>query len=190
MQYSPVSDIPIVEEAEAEGEIARIYEAYKRQMQIPYVPNILRGLATSPAALAFHWGFVKHLHKSLTLPESLFYMILYAIAESKNTQYCSANNELTCRTLGIDGSTIGALVEDIDVVTPQRMREIIKFALKAALDPQGLIAEDYQRVRDSGVSDDELVEIILIAAISNYNNTLSDALKIPVDAVVLNALED
>lgn len=188
MQYSNVSTLPLVEEQDAGNEIAKIYEEYKREMQIPYVPNMLKGLAVSPAALNVHWDLIKSIYKNMNLPESLKAMILYAIAESKNCQYFSTGNELTCRTLGIDEATIVALMEDIDRVSPTRIREIIKFALKVSHDPQGLVAEDYERVREYGITDKEMVEIILIAAFANYADTIADALKVPVDSKISTEL--
>jgi uncharacterized peroxidase-related enzyme len=188
MQYSEVSDLPIISEDDAAGEVANIYEQYKREMQTPYIPNIMKVLAISPSALAFHWDFLKSLSKNGTLPEALRYMILYTIAAYKDSRYCSAGNELTCRTLGIDEATIRTLVEDVDSITPHRIRQIIKFALQVALDPQGLTEEDYTRVRDSGISDEEMVEIIQLAAISNYMNTMSDALRVPIEQIVSTAL--
>ena len=74
MQYSNVSDFSIIEEGDAEGEVSRIYEEYKRKMQTPIVPNILKGLATSPAALAMYWDIAQSLLDNLTLPESLMHM--------------------------------------------------------------------------------------------------------------------
>ena len=147
-------------------------------------------ISNSPAALAIYWDLHTSLLKNATLPESLVYMIFFSIAEAKNAQYCVVNNELTCRTLGIDSEMISALVKDLDRVTPARIPEIIKFAIKVARDPQGLVAEDYQRVRDSGVTDEELVEIILLAAIANHTNTLTDALKIPVEPELSKTLEN
>jgi alkylhydroperoxidase family enzyme len=115
-------------------------------------------------------------------------MILYTIAETSNCEYCSAGNELTCRTLGVDEETLSGLVEDIGNVSPQRIAAIIEFALKVSHDPQGLVAEDYDRVREQGITDEELVEIILIAAIGNYTDTLADALKIEVESLVSEGL--
>ncbi|NJN55975.1 MAG: hypothetical protein HC804_15230 [Anaerolineae bacterium] len=63
-------------------------------------------------------------------------------------------------------------------MNPHRIRVIIEFALKCALTPQSLEAEDYDRVRDQGVSDEELVEIIFIASFANMTDTLADALKL------------
>ena len=51
-----------------------------------------------------------------------------------------------------------------------------------------MVAEDYERVREQGVTDAELVEITLIAAIGKYNDTLADALKVDVEPMVAEAL--
>ena len=188
MLYSDVSDLPLIEEQEATGEVAQIYADFKRELQIPFVSNMMQGLAISPAALSIHWAFTQSFFKHTTIPQSLTAMILFAIAETGNCEYCSAGNELTCRTLGIDEETLSALVEDIGNVSPQRIAAIIEFALKVSHDPQGLVAEDYERVREQGITDEELVEIILIAAIGNYSDTLADALKIEVESMVSEAL--
>jgi len=189
MKYSEVSDLPVIEETEARGEVADILEEYKRVMQSPDIPNIMLGLAVSPAALKIQWDLFKSIFTNTNLPESIIFMILYTVAEANNCGYCSASNELSCRTLGIDEATIKALVEDLDHLNPQRVREIIRFAINVSQDPIGLVAEDYDRMRDAGISDAEIVEIIQIASLSNYTNTLTDALKIDIDAKVKIALE-
>jgi alkylhydroperoxidase family enzyme len=50
------------------------------------------------------------------------------------------------------------------------------------------VAEDYERVREQGVTDEELVEIIMVAARGKYLDTLADALKIKVESMVSEAL--
>jgi alkylhydroperoxidase family enzyme len=71
-----------------------------------------------------------------------------------------------------------ALVSNLDAVNPKRTQEIIKFAVKCALEPQTLVESDYDRIRDQGVSEEELVEIIGWAALAMYNDTLADAMKL------------
>ena len=99
-------------------------------------------LAISPAVTA-----------RTTLPQSLISMILYTIAKTGDCKYCSATNELACRTLGVDESALETLVEDLPSFTPQRVRVIIEFAVKVAHDRQNLVAEDYAKVRAQGISD-------------------------------------
>jgi uncharacterized peroxidase-related enzyme len=188
MHILATNDLPMIEEEEATDEVVQIYAEAKRELQLPIVPNMMKALAGSPAALAIHWGFTRAFYEHTTLPQSLTSMILFTIAETSNCEYCSAGNELTCRTLGVDEETLSALVEDIGNVSPQRIAAIIEFALKVSHDPQGLVAEDYDRVREQGITDEELVEIILIAAIGNYTDTLADALKIEVESLVSEGL--
>jgi uncharacterized peroxidase-related enzyme len=188
VQISNKSGLPIIEEEEATGDVARIYAEIKRDLQVPVVPNYAKAVAVSPAVLAIYWDFQRNFYQHTTLPQALTSMILYTIAETSNCEYCSATHELTCRTLGIDEETLSKLVEDLGNVSPQRIRAIIEFALKVVQDPQGLVPEDYERVREQGVTDEELVEIILIAAIGKYNDTLADALKIDVEPIVAEAL--
>lgn len=188
MKHATMNDLPLIDEEHAVGQVAQIYAEIKRDMQVPVVPNMMKALAVSQAALATHWDFSRSFYRHTTLPESLTSMILYAIAETGNCTYCSAAHELTCRTLGIDERTLRAVVEDLGNVSPERIRAIIEFALKASHDPQSLVADDYERLRAMGVTEAEIVEIIYVAAIGKYVDTLADALKIPVDALVAEAL--
>lgn len=188
MNYSPISGLPLIEEDEAPAEIAQIYAEVKRDMLFPFVPNFYKALAVSPAALAIHVDSFRSFIQHSTLPASLTAMIHFAIAMENKCEYCSAGNELTCRTLGIDEETLTVLVEDLGNVSPKRIQTIIEFALKAAHNPKDLVAEDYDRVREQGVTDEELIEIILIAALGNYADTLADALKVKVDAPIAEAL--
>jgi uncharacterized peroxidase-related enzyme len=178
----------MVEEDEATEEVAQIYAEIKRDMQVPFVPNYFKALAISPAALTINWDSFRSFFHHATLPQALTAMIHYTIAKSRQCEYCSATNELTCRTLGIDEETLAALVENLGNVSPQRIRAIIEFSLKVAHNPQSLVAEDYDQVREHGVTDEELTEIIVIVALGNMSDTLADALKIKVDAPIAMAL--
>jgi uncharacterized peroxidase-related enzyme len=188
MVYVEATGLQYIEEEEAQGEIAEIYEAVKREMQQPDVPNIIKVVANSHAALASYWNMISTFYKTTILPESLVAMLFYTVANANNCQYCSAGHEVTCRTLGIDEDTLNALVKDLGNVSPERIRAIIEFAVKVARDPKGLNAQDYEMVRDQGVTDEEIVEIIFVASMGNFGDTVADALKVPVDASVSEAL--
>ncbi len=178
----------LVEEHEATGEVAVIYEEIRRVMLVPEVPNFFKALAASPAALAIEWAGFKALYEHSTLPQSLLAMIMYAIAEQNECQYCSASHELSCRTLGIDEETLHKLVNDLPQLSPERIRATIGFALKVAGSPKALVREDYDVLRAQGLSEEELVEIIQLAAMASSGDVLADALKIEVDPAVSRAL--
>jgi uncharacterized peroxidase-related enzyme len=178
----------LVDEAEATGEVAALFEEIKREMGFPMVPNFMRALAISPAALRIHWTAYRALLEHSTLPQSLSAMILYAIARQNECQYCSASHELACLTLGIDEATLQTLVNDLPHLTPERIRTTIQFALKVASKAKALTRQDYDDVRAEGVTDEEIVEIIQLASIGSSGDVLADALKVEVDQGVAEML--
>ena len=188
MAQTAAHGLALVEEHAATGPVAALYEEIRRVLQVPAVPNYFKALAASPAALTIFWAYFRAFVEHSTLPESLSAMILYAVAEQNECQYCSAGHEFTCRTLGIDEATLHALIHDLPHLTPERVRTTIQFALKVARAPKSLVRDDYDALRAQGVSDEEIVEIIHVAAMGNSGDVLADALKIEVDAEVSQAL--
>jgi len=180
--------LPMVEEETAPPEVASVYAEIKQVLQIPFIPNGIKVAAVSPMVLRLYWAMYRDFTLQTSLPQSLISMILYTIAQRNQCEYCSATNELTCRTLGVDEETLQALVNDLGNVSPEHLQAIIAFAVKAAKEPKNLNAEDYDQLRDHGLSDAELVEIVFLAAIGNFNDTLADALKYPIEDPILQAL--
>jgi alkylhydroperoxidase family enzyme len=178
MKYLPISKLPVMEEEEATGEIAEIFDEIRTVRSLPSVGVGNLAVAISSATLISGTRLAHDFVQRATLPLPLLFMVHYAISAAKNCKCCSANFKHACRSVGVDEEMLEALVGNLDAVNPKRAQEIIKFAIKCALDPQGLVEADYNRVRDQGVSDEELVEIIGWAALAIYNDTMSDALKL------------
>ena len=188
MTNSPISGLPLIEESEASSQTAELYDSIKEVMELPFVPNIHKSIGAAPNALAGTWGAVRNIFLGTSLPMSLASMILFSIASAKNCQYCSAVHQLTCTTLGVEEDTLAALQDDLSAVAPERVQAIVSFAVKCAMDPQGLAAGDYDAVRRQGVSDEEIIEVISLAGLGNYLDTMADALKVEVDSVIRDAL--
>ena len=178
----------MIAESEATAEVAAIYDDIKRTTNAPIVGNLYRAMAASPNVLKGFWEAQKLMAMETSLPASLCEMILMAIAASKDCTYCHAAHKLGCVSVGVDMDTVNALEGDLAGLTPRRVQAIIQFSIKCAKQPQELVAADYQAVRDQGVSDDELVEIIGLAALGNAADTLADAMKVDVDDMITQAL--
>lgn len=188
MATLPHSGIEYVEENEATGDVAELYDDVRRTMQIPFVPNLIKSLSASPASLKMHWGMYRTFMTETSLPISLVSMVLYAVAQSNDCRYCSAMNELSCRTYGLDDETLYAMAKDLDHVSPDRLRAIIKFAVKAVHTPKEVTSADYEELRSHGMGNDEIIEIIIVAALADFNDILSDSLKVDIDTMVAEAL--
>lgn len=188
MRSLPISNLSMIEEDEASTEVIDLYAETKRVLESPFVPNLIKAVAISPTVLTMCVEIYRTFHENTSLPQSLVAMISYCIPVAKNCTYCAATGELYCLTLGIDEDMLAMLAKDLGNVSPKRVQAVIEFALKCALTPQALIPEDYERVRQQGVSNEEIVEIIFIAALANFSDTLADSLKVEVDEMVAQAL--
>ena len=188
MPISPIHGLPFIEEDEAEGEAAEIFAQIKHDLQSPFVPSWAKSLAFSPRILKMYMSAVGSVFDNISLPQSLVAMICYAVASEVNCLYCAATNELTCRTLGVDEQTLSLILTDMSQVYPERTRAIIEFALKTAKKPQELVKEDYDALREHGISDEEMAEIMMVAALAVFNDVLADAFKVEVNPEIIEAL--
>ena len=189
MNQLPISQIPLVEEEGASGDVAQIYNDIRRVLEIPFVPNIHKSVGTSAPVLQGTWDMFRNVFLNTSLPMPVASMILYSIAAAKKCQYCSAVHQVTCKSLGVEEDTLAALDGNLQALAPQRVQAIVTFAQKCALDPQSLEEADYDDVRNQGISDQEMVEIIALAALGNYLDTLADAMKIEIDSVFTEVLK-
>lgn len=181
MAILPNTGLTYVDESEAEGEIAEIFDEVRRTLQLPHVPMGFQALSGSTAAFKAYWSMYSNFVANTVLPAPLIAMVLYAIAESNDCRYCSALNEASCRMFGIDDATLTALARDLGHITPHRIQAIVRFALLACHSPKAITREHFDTLRSHGVSDEEITEITLLAAIGQLNDILADALKAELD---------
>lgn len=178
MKSLPISKIPLVDEEGATGEVAEKYDQIRSFLGTPSVGPGLMAAANSPVVLAISADVFQTFIEQTVLPPPLLFMIHYTISTTKNCVCCSVGFKDACRSVGVDEAMLEALVKDLDAVAPRRTQEIIRFAVKCALEPLTLVEADYDRVRDQGISEQELVEIIFWAAYAMLNDTWADAAKL------------
>lgn len=183
-----MSRVPEIQETEASPEVAEMYEAIKREMGIPFVPNMDKALANSPNALRGAWEVLRGVFLQTSLPSTLASMILFSISSANQCRYCSPIFKATCMTVGVDEETLAALDGDLAGLSPRRVQAIVQFALKCARDRGNLTEDDFEEIRALGMSEEEIVEIVSLAALGNYLNTIADSLRADVDDAIAAAL--
>ena len=188
MEQLPISRLPMMEEQEAIGDTAELFDQIRRGFDIPFVPNLDKTLATSTPVLRGTWEAIRGIFLETSLPMPLKTMILFSVATVNQCRYCGAIHKVTCRSLGIDEDTLAALDGDLAGLTPRRVQAIVQFAQKCAGDRLNLNEADYEAVREQGVSDEEIIEIIALAALGNLLDTFADSLKIELDSPIAEAL--
>ena len=83
--------------------------------------------------------------------------------------------------LGVDEGTLQKLSSDIEDIDPVKAREVIKFGIKCARDPQALSKIDFDHLRAHGLRESEIMELISMSALAVYANIVADATAVPPD---------
>lgn len=156
-----------------------VYRRIKDTLAVQEVPEFfsLQG-EQSETVLLGSVNLVSNILVEGLLPRVLKEMIFYTVSAHRECKYCSAIHADFCKNLGVDDHMLSLLRDDVSAIEPIRTRLIIEFALKCALSPLELVAEDYQKVRDVGICDAELMEVLATAACTVYTNTMADSLKV------------
>jgi hypothetical protein len=67
------------------------------------------------------------------------------------------------------------LVRDIHSITNIKLRDMILFAVKCSRDPRSLVETDFANLRQHGLKDSEILEVIALSALAVYANIMADA---------------
>ena len=99
----------------------------------------------------------------------------------RRASHCEAAHLACCRMLGIEPAALTKLVTNATQITPPKVRDIILFGVKCARDPRSLTADDFGGLRQHGLGTSEIMEVIAMAALAVYANTIADATGMAAD---------
>lgn len=161
-----------------------LLEAVNKQLGV--VPNLFRMISNSPSALAGYLELSGNLSKG-SLPAAVREAIALAIAELNQCSYClSAHSYLAANLVKVSEVEIQANRRGLSSNTKTQV--ILDFATTVALDRGRVTVSSLNKVRDAGITDAEIVEIILHVALNIFTNYLNNAGKTAVDFPVVNPL--
>jgi uncharacterized peroxidase-related enzyme len=167
--------IPILEPEQASPEVKTVYEEFHKRMSFQAPPNFIKTQGHSPTVARGTWEVVRNVLVLGEIPRWTKEMIFVAISKDRGCRYCTAAHMACCRILGVSTGLLDDLVRDVDSLPEERLRAIIKFALKCSRDPQSLTEKDYEQIRNHGLGHSEIIEIIAMSAFAVYANIIADA---------------
>ena len=104
-------------------------------------------------------------------------MMFVAISKDRSCGYCTAAHLACCRMLGVSTGLLDGLVRDVHGIQDIKLRDLILFALKWSRDPQSLAEVDFKQLRDHGLKQSGIVEVIAMPAFAVYANLIADATR-------------
>lgn len=162
------------------AEIRAIYrEMGLEEGQTP--PNFFTGMALRPDLLRAAWALTQSMYQGLLEPV-MRELILTVVAAQNHAHYCCLSHAAQLKRLGLHLAQVESAVSDPDLVAiPEPTRAILRFAVKVATRPNELSSADFQELREAGLTNEALMEIVMLAAYSNWSNTWSSAADLVLD---------
>lgn len=144
--------------------------------------NWFTAQSARPDILEATWGMFKGIMLQGVLPPTVKQMISMTIAMQNNCRYCTVAHTKALEGMGVPTDVIESCAKDPDLAqVPPPQRGMLKLGLKAARNPQSVTDEDLQTLRDYGLTDAEIVEVVMVAAWSNFLDIWADVSGIKIE---------
>ena len=176
------TNLPVVEEADASGRVAALYDHFKSHFGRPDVPGILKCFATHPPllehmmalseSLIFSEGFLTRRHKE---------MIATLVSSQNDCAYCADSHGFMLRMNGGSAETLSAIQEN-KLRSPslsEAEQALLTFVEKINGNSQAIGPADILSIREAGWDDAQIAEAIHVAALFATFNRVVNAFGLP-----------
>ena len=174
------------EEGTVDEDVAAWYQSQRNAWG--YLPNYALAFATRPD-VAEAWNTLNNAVRG-NMDRRRFELATIAAARVYRSTYCTAahskflrdqcGDESAMRTMAADPS--GGGLDDTD-------RAVIAFATKVAHDASEITAADTQVLRDHGLTDPEIADLVFAAAARAFFTKVLDALGVQADAALADTFD-
>ncbi len=154
---------------------------YQRQRDAwGYLPNYATAFATRPD-VAQAWNTLNNAVRG-HMDRRRFELATIAAARAYRSTYCMAAHCKFLRDACDDESTMRAVAADpTGANLDSTDRAVMDFATQVARDASSVTAADVRRLRDQGLGDPEIVDVVLAAAARAFFTKVLDALGVQAD---------
>ena len=160
---------------EAPKEVQDVYEEFSRRMNFPGPPNFIMTQGHAAPVATGTWALVRNVLVTGKIERWIKELLFAAISKDRNCQYCAAAHIACCRMLGVNPELLYTMVKDIKSIGNLKLRDILLFGLKCSREPQKLAEADYETLRQHGLSQAEILELIAMSGLAVYANIIADA---------------
>ncbi|EPC04057.1 hypothetical protein L861_01760 [Litchfieldella anticariensis FP35 = DSM 16096] len=176
-----MSFIHTIPPEQASGELLEMYQ--RQQAHFGYLPNYARIFCHRPEVLA-RWAALLAAIRRHVEPRR-FELVTLAAAQALGNAYCSlAHGKALAELLGTE--SVQAIVDDTE---PNPLtaaeRAMMAFARQVAHDASNVTASDVDRLHSHGFADDEIFDIVAVAAGRAFLTKILDGLGAEVDSALL-----
>lgn len=180
---NPMARVAVIDPQTATGEAKQLLDAV--QSGLGMVPNFIRVLANSPAALSAFLGLHGIASEGVLDPQTRERIAL-TVAEQNACQYCVSAHTAIGRRAGLDNQEM--LANRAGRSSDAKAEAALGFARALVAHTGEVSKAEFDAVRAAGHSDAEVIEIITHVAMNIFTNLLGKATQVDIDfpAIELN----
>ncbi len=171
-----------IEPAVATGKTKQIFDAFQRSLGT--VPNLMRTLANSPAALNAYVSFSGALNEA-QLPAPLREQIAIAFANTNYCDYCLSAHSALGKLAGVsDADLTRARTAD---AADEKAAAALRFAVNVVRERGRVPSSEVEALRAFGYSDGDIAEIVAAVALNMFTNYFNPIAGTEIDFPVVHA---
>lgn len=154
----------------ADGEVLQMYR--RQQQHWGYVPNYALAFSHRPELMARWAALLSGIRRNVDARR--FELVTLAAALALHNSCCAlAHGKALCAHLGADAVHAIACGREAEVLAPDEAA-IVRFARKLARDAAAIDAADIDALREQGLQDDAIFDLVLVAAARAFFTTVLD----------------
>jgi uncharacterized peroxidase-related enzyme len=173
-----MSWIQIVNEANSTGNLKRIYNEIRRKRD--KISNIMKVQSLNPDAMAKHMDlYLTLMFGSSGLTREVREFIAVVVSSVNRCEYCINHHVEALNHYWKDNEKIQRLIDDFrSVDLSEKLQRMADYVIKLTKIPYEVKKDDIDALRKSGFTDEDILNINLIACYFNFVNRISLGLGI------------
>ena len=180
-----------LEYADSDSAVKEIYDDIFEHLGNAGLVDYFKVLGNyNPHILLTTWALFKNVLLTGELPRALKELVFIAISNERECAYCTSIHCAMCQYLNIDDETINQVLQKSSELNPKRVKVSIDFAVKMATNSALVTEQDHLSLLNNGLTKNQVFELMSLASVVNYSNTLAQGMMLVVDDEFANLLKD
>lgn len=173
-----MSWIRVVDEEEADGPLAEVYERIARNRG--KVSNIMRVQSLAPDAMAAHLDlYMTLLFGKGGLGRAERELVAVVVSRANGCEYCVLHHAAALEAWWKDPRKVERLLEDPGSVDlSPRETALVDYARRLTGSPADVGEDDLVALREAGLSDEEILQANMITSYFNFVNRVAEGLGV------------
>jgi uncharacterized peroxidase-related enzyme len=186
VEEATMAFIETIPPREADGEVLAMYE--RQQKSWGFVPNYARVFCHRPEVMQLWAALLRGIRSHMDTRR--FELVTLAAAGELRSSYCSLAHGKALTAFLAEADVARVVTDPDSVELSATERAIVRLARKVAHDANTVTVDDVQPLKDAGLADGEIFDIVAAAAARSFLTKLVDGLGAQPDSSFLEMSEE